>query len=214
MGENEMKPEHGLPCGVRLTAGLGVAVSAGNGCMPNSSGSPRGMATEALRVVTVMPIREGCGPIDRATFVLARALARALDLYSFRAARSAAALPAWDLSFELAQPVTRGVLNSKPTKDRTVSDLVAIVFTTPNELSGCEAVRLNDGLDARRVKEARPRPTSAQRVECTPRLRDGGRRRASAQMEEDSPTTETEREQRTADERANIQAKYLGATNV
>ena len=25
MGENEMKPEHGLPCGVRLTAGLGGA---------------------------------------------------------------------------------------------------------------------------------------------------------------------------------------------
>ena len=25
MGENEMKPEHGLPCGVRLTVGLGGA---------------------------------------------------------------------------------------------------------------------------------------------------------------------------------------------
>ena len=25
MGENEMKPKHGLPCGVRLTAGLGGA---------------------------------------------------------------------------------------------------------------------------------------------------------------------------------------------
>ena len=25
MGENEMKPKHGLPCGVRLIAGLGVA---------------------------------------------------------------------------------------------------------------------------------------------------------------------------------------------
>ena len=25
MGKNEMKPKHGLPCGVRLTAGLGGA---------------------------------------------------------------------------------------------------------------------------------------------------------------------------------------------
>ena len=25
MAQNEMKPEHGLPCGVRLTAGLGGA---------------------------------------------------------------------------------------------------------------------------------------------------------------------------------------------
>ena len=25
MGENEMKPKHGLPCGVRLTVGLGGA---------------------------------------------------------------------------------------------------------------------------------------------------------------------------------------------
>ena len=59
-----MKPKHGLPCGVRLTEGLGVAVSAGNGCLPNSRRSRRGRATEALRLVTVMPKREGCGPID------------------------------------------------------------------------------------------------------------------------------------------------------
>ena len=82
------------------------------------------------------------------------------------------------------------------------------------ELSGCEAVRLNDGLDARRVKEPRPWPTSAQGVECTPRLRDGGRRRASARMEENSPTTDTEREQRAVRKSANIQAKYSSATNV
>ena len=127
-----MKPEHGLPCGVRLTEGLGVAVSAGNGCMPNSSGSPRGRVTEALRAVTVISIRVGCGPTDRATFVLARALARSLDLYSFRAVRSAAALPAWDIGVELAQPVTPSVLNSKPTKDRTVLHFGVFVFTTPN----------------------------------------------------------------------------------
>ena len=52
MGENEMKPEHGLPCGVRLTEGLGVAVSAGNGCVPNYYGAfvigPDGHNIEAV----------------------------------------------------------------------------------------------------------------------------------------------------------------------
>ena len=53
-------------------------------------------------------------------------------MYLFRAARSAAALLAWDLGFELAQPVMRGVLNSKPTKDGTITDLETSVFTMPN----------------------------------------------------------------------------------
>ena len=132
MAQNEMKAKPALPERVRSMKGLGVAVSAGKGCMPNSSRSPRRRATVALRVVTVIPIRAGCGPIDRATFVLARALARALDLLFDDAARSTTTFPARDLGFVLALAVTRGVWNSKPTKDRTVSDLEAIVFTTPN----------------------------------------------------------------------------------
>ena len=64
MAQNEMKAKPALPERVRSMEGLGVAVSAGNGCMPNSSGSPRGMATKTLRVVTVIQTREGCGPID------------------------------------------------------------------------------------------------------------------------------------------------------
>ena len=64
LAQNEMKAKPALPERVRSMKGLGVAVSAGNGCVPNSSGSPHGRATETLRVVTVMPTREGCGPID------------------------------------------------------------------------------------------------------------------------------------------------------
>ena len=59
MAQNEMKAKPALPERVRSMEGLGVAVSAGNGCMPNSSRNPLGRATEALRVVTVMPKREG-----------------------------------------------------------------------------------------------------------------------------------------------------------
>ena len=64
MAQNEMKAKPALPERVRSMEGLGVAVSAGNGCMPNSSRSLHGRATEALRVATVIPTREGCGPID------------------------------------------------------------------------------------------------------------------------------------------------------
>ena len=64
MAQNEMKAKPALLERVRSMEGLGVAVSAGNGCMPNFSGSPHGRATETLRVVIVMPTREGCGPMD------------------------------------------------------------------------------------------------------------------------------------------------------
>ena len=64
LAQNEMRAKPALPERVRSMEGLGVAVSAGNGCMPNSGGSQRGRATEAWRVATVIPIREGCGPID------------------------------------------------------------------------------------------------------------------------------------------------------
>ena len=64
MAQNEMKAKPAAPERVRSMEGLGVAVSAENGCMPNSRRSPRGRATEALRIVTVIPTREGCGPID------------------------------------------------------------------------------------------------------------------------------------------------------
>ena len=64
MGQNEMRPNPGLPCGVRLTDGLGVAVGGTNDCMPDSSRSPLGKATEALRAAVSVLSRAGCGPID------------------------------------------------------------------------------------------------------------------------------------------------------
>ena len=64
MAQNEMRAKPALPERVRSMEGLGVAVSAGNACMPNFSGSPHGRATETLRVVTVILNRRGCGPID------------------------------------------------------------------------------------------------------------------------------------------------------
>ena len=46
------------------TDGLGIAVDEQSERMPNSSRSPRGRATEALRVETTFLAREGCGPTD------------------------------------------------------------------------------------------------------------------------------------------------------
>ena len=57
MAQNEMKAKPVLPERVRSMEGLGVAVSAGNGCMPDFSRSPSGRATEALRVRTTFLAR-------------------------------------------------------------------------------------------------------------------------------------------------------------
>ena len=64
MAQNEMKAKPALPERVRSMEGLGVAVSAGNGGMPDFSRSPRGRATEALRAEAILLNRRGCGPID------------------------------------------------------------------------------------------------------------------------------------------------------
>ena len=83
--------------------GLGVAVDEQKGCMPDSSRSSRGSATEALRVGTAFHAQYGRSSTDRPTFVLARASARALDLHSCRTSRSATAFRVWDLGFGLAR---------------------------------------------------------------------------------------------------------------
>ena len=52
LGENEMKPEHGLPCGVRLTAGLGGAGGTGAlALVAEKLVEPERRATLSIRVV-------------------------------------------------------------------------------------------------------------------------------------------------------------------
>ena len=53
-----------MPWSVRLTDGLGVAVGGADDCMPNSSRSLCGGATEALRAAATVLLRVGCGPTD------------------------------------------------------------------------------------------------------------------------------------------------------
>ena len=57
LAQNEMKAKPALPERVRSMEGLGVALDGQNNCMPNSSRSPGGRATETLRAATTAPNR-------------------------------------------------------------------------------------------------------------------------------------------------------------
>ena len=73
MAQNEMKAKPALPERVRSMEGLGVAVTRGKGCVPNSGGSPGlgviiahdalGTNTKYIRDGKVCEELRGCGDV-------------------------------------------------------------------------------------------------------------------------------------------------------